>query len=141
MWARLHDGDHAFVLLQNLIKPTDGKSWNGGCYANLFDAHPPFQIDGNFGGTAAIAEMLLQSQNGEIELLPALPSAWSSGSVTGLRARGGYEVSIQWRDGKLVTATIKNISGSGYCSVRYSGKSLHFKLLAGEAKVLTMASF
>jgi len=141
MWARLHDGDHAFVLLQNLIKPTDGKSWTGGCYANLFDAHPPFQIDGNFGGAAAMAELLLQSQNGVIELLPALPSAWPSGSVTGLRARGGFEVGIQWRDGKLVSATIKNVSGSGDCTVSYGGKSLHFALPSGQGMVLSFDGF
>jgi alpha-L-fucosidase 2 len=150
MWARLHDGDHAFVMLQNLIKPAEGKSasgsrWSGGCYPNLFDAHPPFQIDGNFGGTAAVAEMLAQSRmdesgsgnpKSEIELLPALPSAWPNGKISGLCTRGGYEIAETWQNGKLVSATVKNVSGDGQCKIRYGDNLVELDLKHGEIKSL-----
>ncbi|MCX8157370.1 MAG: glycoside hydrolase N-terminal domain-containing protein [Verrucomicrobiae bacterium] len=135
LWTHLGDGDHAYQILQHLLSPEL-------TYPNMFDAHPPFQIDGNFGGAAGIAEMLLQSRVGtvteplqtaarpEIELLPALPKAWPNGRVTGLRARGGFEVDITWREGRLVEAVVRAPQG-GAAQLRYGTATRDIKLARG----------
>jgi alpha-L-fucosidase 2 len=120
-WARLLDGNHAYTMIRSLLHLTGQTGTNyangGGSYVNLFDAHPPFQIDGNFGGIAGMAEMLLQSHNAEIALLPALPAAWKEGSIKGLKARGNFEIAMDWRNNRLAHAQIIAKSG-GICQIR-----------------------
>jgi alpha-L-fucosidase 2 len=124
-WARLHDGEHAYKILSSAftyIDPNEKREvmGGGGTYPNLFDAHPPFQIDGNFGATAGITEMLLQSHDGQISLLPALPIAWQTGSIKGIKARGNFTIDINWKDGKLVQSKIYSALG-GNCRLRTTG--------------------
>lgn len=119
-WARLEDGNHAYKMIKNGMRHVDATDVNmrgGGTYSNMFDAHPPFQIDGNFGATAGIAEMLLQSHTDEIHLLPALPDEWSTGSVKGLRARGGFILDFAWENGEIKDLTVKSTLG-GKCRMR-----------------------
>lgn len=148
-WARLHDGDHAYKLLGDLLRPCVEKGVNmangGGSYPNLFCAHPPFQIDGNLGGCAGIAEMLVQSQAGRIELLPALPTAWKEGSFRGLKVRGGGEVSAKWAEGVLKEASLKALvdgtfrvklpSDSSSLSIKVNEKPASLPVSGDELKI------
>lgn len=132
-WARFREGDHAHKMVQMLLGPAQDptRETSGGSYPNLFDAHPPFQIDGNFGGGAGIAEMLMQSHQGYIELLPALPRAWDKGHVSGLRARGGFEIDMSWSDFKVTRLKITSRAGT-LLRVKVNGKMIEKKTVKGE---------
>ena len=129
-WARLHDGNRSYKLYGNLLK--------NGTADNLWDIHPPFQIDGNFGGTAGVTEMLLQSHAGCLHLLPALPDAWPEGSITGLRARGNFGVDLHWADGRLAKAVIVSGSG-GKCAVHYGDETLSFDTKRGKRYTVVLS--
>lgn len=133
-WARLRDGNRAHKLLKEALTLTyTGNPANiGGVYQNLFDTHPPFQIDGNFGATSGIAEMLLQSQGGYIELLPAIPDDWANGTFEGLKARGNFEIDAEWKNGVLVTSELTSNSGKE-CVIKYpDAKNLIVKSKNGD---------
>ena len=149
-WARLLDGDHSFLLLRNLMVPSISQDVEmrdrGGLYMNLFDAHPPFQIDGNFGATSGITEMLLQShlrdENEDYfqDILPALPSAFSSGKISGIKGRGAFEFSIAWENGEMVSVEILSLQGN-ILNLRYGGKLQSTETEKGETYSYTSADF
>jgi len=149
-WARLLDGDHSFMLLRNLMVPSISQDVEmrdrGGLYMNLFDAHPPFQIDGNFGATSGITEMLLQShlrdEAGDFfqDILPALPSALPSGKITGIKGRGAFEFSIRWQDEALVSVEVISLQGN-QLNLRYKGKSISLGSEKGESYTFFIADF
>jgi alpha-L-fucosidase 2 len=148
-WARLKDGERAYTLLKDVLRPAGNYGINmsdaGGTFPNLFCAHPPYQIDGNFGAAAGIAEMLLQShlKDGEsyvIQLLPALPAAWKEGEVKGLRTRGACEADIKWKEGKLSGAELKSEKGGSYI-IEYEGRAMKAVLKPGEKISVTEKSF
>jgi alpha-L-fucosidase 2 len=136
LWASFLDGNHAYKLISNQINLVDTPRFEkGGTYPNMFDAHPPFQIDGNFGFTAGIAEMLLQSNDGAIFVLPAVPDVWKDGSIKGLRARGGFEIeSMEWKTRKIYKLVIKSNLG-GNCRIRsYSPLKIEGDAILVQAK-------
>ena len=142
-WARMFDGDHAMKIIKNFFNYVEEGSTQykgGGLYPNLFDAHPPFQIDGNFGYTAGVAEMLLKSHEGKICLLPALPSNWKEGKISGLKARGDIEVSLEWKDGKMLNAILKS-QKSNQVLVESEGKTIDVQLKQNQPLIINNQNF
>ncbi len=142
-WARMYDGDHAMKIIKNFFNYVEEGSTQytgGGLYPNLFDAHPPFQIDGNFGYTAGVAEMLLQSHEDKIRLLPALPSDWATGKISGLKARGNIEVSMEWKNGKLIQATLTSEKNKTVL-VDYKGQTIEIQLKKNKPEKLKIELF
>ena len=142
LWARLHKPEQAYHIYQKLLTYVSPDKYrgpdrrrSGGTYPNLMDAHPPFQIDGNFGGTAGVCEMLMQSKDGVIELLPALPKQWKDGAVSGLCARGGYEVSFEWKDGNVRSCSI-TAKNNGTVTLLYNGQQKTIKMKAGKTQLI-----
>lgn len=141
LWARLHRADKAYQIYRKLltyVSPEvykDSKHHSGGTYPNLFDAHPPFQIDGNFGGTAGVCEMLMQCDGETMHLLPALPKEWPAGEIKGIKARGNYEIDLVWNKGKVSTASITS-KNAGNLTVKYNGKQKALSFKAGETKLI-----
>ncbi len=134
-WARFLDGEHAYTMIRKLFNPVydaGQKMSGGGSYPNLFDAHPPFQIDGNFGGAAGILEILVQSHLGEITILPALPKALPDGRVSGLCTRGGFEMDMEWKKGRLTGLTVRSKAGNA-CKLRYGGKTVSIPTSKGKS--------
>ena len=142
LWARLHRADKSYSMIRKLLNYVHPGNYNnpknrpsGGTYPNLFDAHPPFQIDGNFGGTAGICEMLMQCDGETMHLLPALPKEWSTGEIKGIKARGNYEINLVWNNGKVSKASITS-KNTGNLTVKYNGKLKTFSFKAGETKLI-----
>jgi alpha-L-fucosidase 2 len=142
LWARLHRADKSYSMIRKLLNYVHPGNYNnpknrpsGGTYPNLFDAHPPFQIDGNFGGTAGICEMLMQCDGETMHLLPALPKEWPAGEIKGIKARGNYEINLVWNNGKVSKASITS-KNTGNLTVKYNGKLKTFSFKAGETKLI-----
>ena len=142
LWARLHRADKSYSMIRKLLNYVHPGNYNnpknrpsGGTYPNLFDAHPPFQIDGNFGGTAGVCEMLMQCDGETMHLLPALPKEWPAGEIKGIKARGNYEINLVWNNGKVSKASITS-KNAGNLTVKYNGKQKALNFKAGETKLI-----
>src|SRR5690606_3979939 len=139
-WSRLLDGDRAYKLYRMILKPSGAGGSGSGSYANLLDAHPPFQLDGNMGATAGLAEMLLQSHTDNITILPALPTAWATGHVKGLRARGGYTIDIYWENSELKKLIVK-ADKAGECNLSYLNLDMLVPMEAGSRVEIELDDF